>query len=294
MLGRNKLGAEASSFVGLHYLHIISRPMLTTDPLIFVFNSGWVAPTGQSFFRRQKTNPRQAKLRKSTQPRRLLPLVLAAAAVGANAAAAVAAATAATGGAFRPAKTSREGRGEPGGPTQLSRCGLEATACFDDAECGGWLAMVMGWAAGKTAELAGYGGVDDGRGGDGGDLDGDWMFEAGPPATRCEKVGATVCGWFTDAVAQQELGEEEEKEGGLDVSRRTDNRVVRALLACRVRTAGCEPDDAPCITPDSQRRWGGSNDSNNASRVPRSLLTDVERGGGASRITCCSSDSSSC
>lgn len=173
-----------------------------------------------------------------------------------------------------------------GGGREPSLCAREAAACADDAECGSCSAMAMGWGWREAAELAGFG-AGGGRGAGGGaGSSWDLFFEAAAPAAaRCEKVGATVCSGFADAAAAAAQGEETEE--GLSSLRRVDsclrNGMVQALMACRVRTVGCEPDDSPCITPKKQRvgrtssRAGESNARGDArSAAPRPLSEGLE------------------
>eukprot|EP00903_Cladosiphon_okamuranus_P017296 g15937.t2 len=225
----------------------------------FACLTGGVAAVGGAFCR--WTKPRQAAPHKTAPLRAwLLLVVTAAAAVGADAAGA---ASVAAGDAFRPARIPPGGYDlVSGGAAELGPCALEVAACADDAECGGCSTVMMGWGWWeKTAELPDLGGgggewVDGGAG-----SSWDLLFNAATPTSRCEKVGAMVCIGFADAAdaAAAAAAQREEGEEGLIISRRADsclrNGMVQELLACSVRTVGCEPDDAPCMSPEKQR-WG--------------------------------------
>ena len=175
---------------------------------------------------------------------------------------------------------------------ELSLCAREAAACLDDAECGGCAAMAMAMAM----TMAWDGGCDRGGGGGGHGRGGghgcseDLFLEAAPSATRCEKVGATMCRGV-DANAGGG-GPEEVRGGGeegLGASQRANsclgNRAAQALLACRVRTAGCEPGDAPCIAPEEQGvgvltpSAGESNRNGIGRPAPRPPPAGMERAG---------------
>lgn len=240
--------------------------------------------------RPRETKPKLPALRKF--------LLVAVVAVGAQAAAAASTAAAiATGDAFQASRASKEGRGEvrAGGIAELSFCGREAVACTNDAECSGCSAMAVGgWDGGKVEELAAASARGGGGGSNGIDFSGESFFEARLTVTRCEKVGATICGGLAtvgagvgaDAAKQQKA--EEREGGGLNTSLRVEscreNRKVQALLACRVRAAGCEPDDAPCVvlekhisrrdllSSDGERSAGSS-----AREAPWHWSEDVER-----------------
>ena len=200
--------------------------------------------------------------------------------VGAN----IAAADVATGGAFRPARYPGEGRRQAvagGAQAELSLCEREAAACDDDTECGDCSGLVMGRGWGETAGLSEIGsGGEDGNG----EAGSSWglYYGVGPPAKRCEKIGATVCRRFTVAAVQEDEGDWRRAESCLD------NHLMQALLACRVRTAGCEADDAPCIVPEEQQRGGRlsspageSERSSNARPALWRLSEDLELAGGA-------------
>ena len=251
---------------------------------------------GRAFRRwRRETKPRQAATRRSAQPRALLVLTSAVAALGADATADAAAATVATRGSVHPVRTSKEERGQAGAldPVGPDLCGREAAECADGAKCRGCLAMVMAWDWGKTAELLGLSGGSRWRGGGGGSGggsgagdSGDWLFEASPSATRCEEFGVAACRRF--AAAAQEEEEKAAEESSASGWRRTEscmgNRKVQELLTCRVRAAGCVTDDAPCIMSESQRRWGLSlsagevTHSNIAIQASRPPSEHMERG----------------
>lgn len=175
--------------------------------------------------------------------------------------------------------------------------------CAADPECGGCAGVVPAWGGWEAAELFGCGGGGGrGRGGGAGcPSSGDSRWGGGPPATRCERIGVAVCRRHAASTQEQEAeeGEREEgeredgEEGGVSMSRRAEaclgNRVAQALLTCRVRTAGCKPEDAPCIKPPEEQRRGGeallsadlSNRDDSAELAPRPLSEDVERGGRA-------------
>ena len=176
------------------------------------------------------------------QPRALLLLASAAAAVGADGAV-VAAATG--GGVFHP------GRSWEDGVEGLSPCAREAAAC----ECRGCLALLAGWDEGKTAELSGC----DGGEGCGGGVD--LLVEVGAPTTRCEKVGAIVCRGLAAVAAAQEDVEEGDSSDSRVAQGWLRDQTVQELLACRVRSVGCQPDDAPCIMPEKLTGLGGSSSS---------------------------------
>lgn len=218
-------------------------------------------------------------LREGMQPRNMVVLFLASAVAALDAeATAIGPATgpAAGGGggaASHPNKILTGGGAE--GVAELSSCAREVAACSDDSECGGCSAVVMGWGQAETAELSRH--TDGGDGGDGstgvgagsgGDL---FLGAGGPPVARCERVGAAVCRGVSAAAAQEVWGGGQE-EGGLRAPRSTkgcggNHEVVQELLVCRLRAAGCEPDDAPCIMPEKQQ--GGGKHKNLASPAPR-------------------------
>ena len=163
------------------------------------------------------------------------------------------AATSPTSGAPYPKRASHGGAG---GAAEPSLCAREVTACSNDAECGGFEAMVVGLDWGKTAGLPVLGGSSHGGAGGaagGAGLRGDLFFQTESSATHCEKIGATICRALTAAAPSGQEEREDRQAGGMDDSQSVGNclgnRVVQALLACRLQTAGCEPGDAPCTVP---------------------------------------------
>ena len=210
-------------------------------------------------------------MRKSAQ----LLLASAMAAVGANAAAVAAVAAAAP-----PVKTPRGGKEQNGarGPVDPYLCGREAAECADDTECGGCLAIAIISDERETAELPGVSSSGGGEGSGGAGSSRELFYGIAPPATRCENIGTTVCHRFTVAAVQEDERDWRRAEICLN------NHLVQALLTCRVRTASCEPDDAPCIMPEQPRRRGLSSSpggitySDIARSAPRPLSDDTERG----------------
>lgn len=207
-------------------------------------SSGGPDPADRAFRRRRENKSRRRALRKRNQPSALLFLASAMAAVGADGAAA------ATGGVSYPARISTGAL--PDGAAEPRFCEHEAAACAVDPECRGCSAIVMGWGEGENAELAGCGGGGVGGNGGGG---------GGGRGAGCRG------GHFFGAGPRKE--EEEEDEGGLIAARRTKsclgNRTVAALLACRVRSAGCERSDAPYVMLDKQRAGGMSSSAERSS-----------------------------
>ncbi|CBJ33484.1 hypothetical protein Esi_0495_0005 [Ectocarpus siliculosus] len=134
----------------------------------------------------------------------------------------------------------------------LNPCGPEAAACVQDADCRDCEARRMG---------------EGGMGGEESTVRGDrrprviWdefrinpsllSGGAGSPSNKlCEKFGAVACARMTTA-----LGAVGAEEGYATVSENQcrDNPVVKELFACRMASAGCELEDAPCVTQNPRR-----------------------------------------
>ncbi|CAM9238964.1 unnamed protein product, partial [Ectocarpus sp. 8 AP-2014] len=145
------------------------------------------------------------------------------------------------------------GLGEDGRSAMvLDPCGPEAAACVQDADCRDCEARRMG---------------EGGMGGEESAVRGDrrprasWdefgvnhsllSGGAGSPSNKlCEKFGAVACGRMTTA-----LGAVGAEEGYATASENPcrDNPVVKELFACRMASAGCELEDAPCVTQNPRR-----------------------------------------
>ncbi|CAM9765113.1 unnamed protein product [Ectocarpus sp. 12 AP-2014] len=178
----------------------------------------------------------------------------------------------------------------------LDPCGLEAAACIQDADCRDCEARRRGQGGMGGAESAGRGdrwprvSWDEFR-----INHSSFSGGAGSPSNNpCENVGTVACGRVTTA-----LGAVSAEEGYATASENPcrDNPVVKELFACRMASAGCELEDAPCATQNPRRLQPREAPSefvdDEGYRHARSLAA-WRSGSGAWRATCRTCSGSGC